>query len=70
MVCPCPNNQKQLYLAQYKGWKLTSIAKFVVSVRGYSVDDEDLVCLNLFVDFVSTILIPVIAMEGADAVNR
>ncbi|KAI9631962.1 ML domain-containing protein [Dioszegia hungarica] len=26
-------------------------AKFVVSVRGYSVDDEDLVCLNLFVDF-------------------
>lgn len=28
-----------------------STAKFTVNVNGYSVDDEDLVCLKLFADF-------------------
>jgi hypothetical protein len=26
-------------------------AKFQVSVRGYSVDEEDMLCLDIFVDF-------------------
>lgn len=33
--------------------KLTVTAKFVVNVRGYTVDDDDMVCLDLVVDFVS-----------------
>lgn len=32
---------------------LTVIAKFTVQVRGYTQDDADMLCLNLFVDFVS-----------------
>lgn len=28
-------------------------AKFVVNVRGYTADDDDMVCLDLVVDFVS-----------------
>ena len=28
-------------------------AKFVVQVRGYTVDDADMVCLDIFIDFVS-----------------
>ncbi|ORY28512.1 MD-2-related lipid-recognition domain-containing protein, partial [Naematelia encephala] len=28
-------------------------AKFSVAVRGYTADDEDMVCLDLFIDFVS-----------------
>lgn len=28
-------------------------AKFVVNVRGYTTDDDDMVCLDLVVDFVS-----------------
>lgn len=31
-----------------------SLAKFAVAVRGFTVDDEDMVCLDLFVDFVSS----------------
>lgn len=30
-------------------------AKFSVLVRGYTVDDDDMLCLDLFVDFVSDI---------------
>ncbi|OCF33433.1 phosphatidylglycerol/phosphatidylinositol transfer protein [Kwoniella heveanensis BCC8398] len=32
-------------------------AKFSVQVRGYTSDDEDMVCLDLFVDFVSVSLL-------------
>jgi hypothetical protein len=28
-------------------------AKFVVNIRGYTADDDDMVCLDLMVDFVS-----------------
>ena len=28
-------------------------AKFVVNIRGYTADDDDMVCLDLAVDFVS-----------------
>lgn len=31
-------------------------AKFSVLVRGYTVDDEDMVCLDLFVDFVGDVV--------------
>jgi hypothetical protein len=31
-----------------------TIAKFTVNVRGYTQDDDDMLCLNLFVDFVRT----------------
>lgn len=27
------------------------IAKFVVEIKGYTVDDKDMVCVNLKVDF-------------------
>lgn len=30
-------------------------AKFAVLVRGFTVEDEDMLCLDLFVDFVSDI---------------
>jgi len=34
-----------------QSWFVDYIAKFVVEVKGYTVDDEDLVCVNLKVDF-------------------
>lgn len=37
---------------QRNRYQLT-VAKFVVSVRGYTADDDDMVCLDLIVDFVS-----------------
>ena len=30
------------------------LAKFSVQVRGYTKDDADMVCLDIFVDFVSS----------------
>lgn len=33
---------------------LTFSAKFVVNVRGYTEEEDDMVCLDLIVDFVST----------------
>jgi hypothetical protein len=32
-------------------------AKFSVAVRGYTVDDADMLCLDLFVDFVSGLVL-------------
>lgn len=36
-------------------WKhgLTLVAKFSVAVRGYTAEDDDMVCVDLFIDFVS-----------------
>ena len=36
-----------------KRQKLTMIAKFSVAVRGYTDEDADMLCLDLYVDFVS-----------------
>jgi hypothetical protein len=33
------------------------LAKFSVAVRGYTVDDADMLCLDLFVDFVSGLVL-------------
>lgn len=35
---------------------LTFVAKFSVAVRAYTADDDDMVCVDLFIDFVSQVL--------------
>jgi len=32
-----------------------SVAKFSVAVRGYTDDDADMLCLDLYIDFVSSL---------------
>ena len=32
------------------------VAKFVVEIKGYTVNDEDMVCVNLKVDFMRKLL--------------
>jgi hypothetical protein len=38
--------------------ELTGVAKFSVAVRGYTDEDADMLCLDLYVDFVSLPLTP------------
>ncbi|EJT48753.1 hypothetical protein A1Q1_02219 [Trichosporon asahii var. asahii CBS 2479] len=39
------------HLADFFGGRANVSAKFVVNVRGYTADDDDMVCLDLAVDF-------------------
>ena len=34
---------------------LTDVAKFSVAVRGYTDEDADMLCLDLYIDFVSLV---------------
>jgi hypothetical protein len=46
------------------------LAKFSVAVRGYTVDDADMLCLDLFVDFVSGPGFITSREEGLDLVGH
>ena len=48
-----PRRSPKVSFDEWPGDELTPAAKFSVAVRGYTVDDADMLCLDLFVDFVS-----------------